>query len=164
MSKQNVITNTYEWLQTAFANLELSKEEKILKAELIKSLCIEEIDEYILALKDDDYNEQLNACADLLVVASNLPFFAGISIDELDTECKDTFYSNMTKFCRTEKEANETVELYKAGEHINKIGVKINCRVEPTGNNKFPFKILSIPDGKILKGIGFKDVGYFRIN
>lgn len=158
----DVVSTTYDWMKTAFNELNLTDEELIEKAELIKKLCIEEIDEFIGAVKENNHDEKVNACADLLVVASNMPFYAGIPLQDLKDECRDTYFSNMTKFCKTEEEAKHTVSLYKSGEHPNKLGVKIDCFYAETGNKNFPYKILSIPDNKILKGKEFRDVNYFK--
>lgn len=158
----NATKLTQDWLRVAFGVVPtLTKEQKVAKAELIKKLLIEEVDEYIEAVKNNDYNEELNACSDLLFVANNLPYFSQISEYDLEQENIAVYHSNMTKFCRSEEEAKESVAMYAKGEHPNKMGVKIESMYMPTGHSEFPFRVQTL-DGKIMKSHNFLDVDNFR--
>lgn len=149
---------TYEWLATAFGSAPtLTKEQLIEKANLIKKLAIEEIDEFIFAVKHNDRAEMINACSDLLFVANNLPFLANITDEELSNENERVFRSNMTKFCKSKDEAEATVTSYSLGTHPNKLGYKIATVAMPTNNREYPYRVQTI-EGKIMKSIFFKDV------
>lgn len=159
MNKEKTATSyTYEWLRTAFGSVPtLTKKQLIEKAELVKKLAIEEIDEFISAVKNNDRDEIINACSDLLFVANNLPFLANISDDELSIENERVFRSNMTKFCRSKVEAEATQTAYALGTHPNKLGTKIDTVIMETSNRDYPFRVQT-KEGKIMKSIFFKDV------
>lgn len=158
MTKTNT-RMTYEWLQTAFGEKpSLSKKEMIKKAEDIKRLVDEEIQEFIDAVKEGDTSEMLNACCDAMVVINNLPYFAGFSVEDIEQEDEKVFNSNMTKFCKTEEEAKETVQLYREGNHPNKKGHKIDTYYKETGDPKYKFVILDTRTNKVLKSKNFVDV------
>jgi hypothetical protein len=69
----------------------------------------------------------------------------------------NTYRSNMTKFCKTEEEAIETVKLYIEGKHPNKFGTCIETLYEETGGEVWKYRIIT-PNGKIMKSVNFKDV------
>lgn len=167
-STNEVVEQTYVLLETAFGVPKLSKEELIEKAKLVKKLLCEEVDEFIDAINgvdndgEIDETEMLNACADVLVVASNLPYYAGITLEDLKEECDLTYESNLTKFCKTEEEAERTVEAYANGIHPNKPGTILITTYKETGNKRYPYVIMGA-DGKILKSINFKDVWKIRL-
>jgi len=152
----NVIEQTYKWLSIA-DQTDYTEEELLYKSQLILSLLKEEIEEFEKALVLGDRAEQINACSDLLVVASNLPYFAKISLSELKQENDLTFESNMTKFCKTPEEALLSKTAYATGEHPNKPGEVIEVDIHNTGNEAWPY-VLKTPKGKIMKSINFKDV------
>ena len=87
---------------------------------------------------------------------------AEIGLKRLKIEDLKTYKSNMTKYCKTVKEAQETVDLYAAGKHPNKMGEKIQATFEETGLAKFKYKIIS-PQNKILKGKNFVDVDGIKL-
>ena len=158
MIKNTSTELAYKWLTTAFGAVPtLTKSQLLEKAELIKKLAIEEIDEFIEAVKNDDKAEMINACSDLLFVANNLPFLSNIHNSDLEAENKRVFESNMTKFCKTEKEAQLTVLAYETGSHPNKKGQVIKTIYLPTNNVNYPFRVQTL-EGKIMKSINFKDV------
>ena len=152
-----VIEQTYEWLAVADKPL-INKHDKINKLNDIKSWLIEEIDEGIAGLENDDENEIINSCADLLVVASNMPYYLGISLEALETECNLVKLSNDTKYCKTLEEALKSKEMYSNGTHPNKLGTKIKTIVETSNSLEFPYIVKRQSDGKLLKSINFKDI------
>lgn len=221
MRENLAISYTYEWLYTTFGNVNLSEEEKQEKKKLIRNLLIEEYIEYIEAI---DFNDRINALADLKVVAMNLPFYLNLTIDDvmelyytrskhmqddkvnnfikimsniisleldkdydlltsiidiiylsdeiayiisnntyynIELEDKATFMSNMTKFDLTLEDAEESVRLYKLGQHPNKMNEIIDAKYEETGHSEWKYRIVR-NDGKILKSLNFKDVEYFK--
>lgn len=153
---------TNNWLRVGFGSVPtLTKEQLIEKAELLKKLLIEEADEFIEAVRNGDILEQKNACSDLNFVCGNFPFFAGLSPYEIEQEDLAVYESNMTKFCRTEEEAKQSVEMYFDGTHPNKLNQHIVCEYMPTGDAEYPFRVQTL-SGKIMKSHLFLDVENFR--
>lgn len=150
-------TLAYEWLNVPFGRQMFDNEQLIEKAELIKNLLIEEVDEFIEGVKNKDEKEIINACSDLLYVANNLPYFAGISLKELQEENKKVFTSNMSKFCKTFDEAQLSQDLYKLGLHPNKRGEVIVVDIKPSYNEVYPYYLVT-PEGKVMKSHNFEDV------
>jgi predicted HAD superfamily Cof-like phosphohydrolase len=73
------------------------------------SLIDEEVGELKEALKNKDRIEVIDALADILFVV----YGAGVAFDiDLDKAFDIVYESNMSKFCSTEEEAQETVEYY----------------------------------------------------
>lgn len=149
-----VVEQTYEWLAVADKPL-INKHDKINKLNDIKSWLIEEIDETIAGIENDDKDEIINGCADLLVVASNMPYYLGISLEALETECNLVKLSNDTKYCKTLEEALETKEMYSMGMHPNKLGTKIKTIVETSNSDEFPYIVKRQFDKKLLKSYKF---------
>lgn len=165
-----VYLETFEWLSKSkqpiftIKNKIAEKDPERIKefknvAELVRKLLNEELDEMIQAVEAGDELEVVNAMADLLVVASNAGFFAGIYPRLLDLEVAATVVSNNTKYCYSEKQAQDTVEAYATGTHPDKPGKIIEAEFQAKDD---VFIITRKEDGKILKSINFKDVVYFR--
>ena len=152
-----VVEQTYEWLAVADKPL-TNKQDKINKLNQIKEWLIEEINEGIAGLENDDEDEIINSCADLLVVASNAPYYLGISLEALETECNLVKLSNDTKYCKTLEEALESKRRYGSGTHPNKVGTVIKTIVETSNSDEFPYVIKRASDKKLLKSLLFKDV------
>lgn len=100
--------------------------------------------------------ELRDACSDLRVVLGNLIHFAGLN-QQYEQDFNDVMDSNFSKFCTTEKEANETVSAYLNGTHPNKKREIIECYQEKVDNY---WIVKRKEDGKILKSIYFKDVNF----
>jgi len=156
----NVVEQTYEWLAVAEKPLN-NKQDKIDKLNKIKDWLIEEVNEGIAGLENDDENEIINSCADLLVVASNMPYYLGISLEALEIECNRVKLSNDTKYCKTLDEALQSKVAYSLGTHPNKYGTKIKTIIETSNSEEFPYIIKRESDGKLLKSYLFKDVNEF---
>jgi predicted HAD superfamily Cof-like phosphohydrolase len=74
------------------------------------SLIEEEFNELKDAFKKNDRMEVIDALVDILYVV----YGTGVAFEiELDEAFKIVHDSNMSKFCKTEEEAKETVEYYK---------------------------------------------------
>lgn len=153
----NCTEMTHEWLNIPFGDKKYSKEELIDKANLIKNLLIEEVDEFIEGVKEDDNKEIINACSDLLFVANNLSFFAGLSPEQVQEENIKVYKSNMTKYCKDYDEALLSQQLYKKGLHPNKKDCCIEVIIKPSYNEKYPYYLVT-PEGKVMKSHNFEDV------
>lgn len=156
----SIIEDTYEWLN-AVENPCLKTADLTKKVELIRDLLNEELNEFLVALENNDIKEQKNAIVDLLWVASNLGFFSGIALPMLEEEAKLVKKSNFSKFCKTHDEAHASVLAYMAGIHPNKQGEIIRTEIKETGRSEYPYYIARKPDGKIMKALSFKDVNQF---
>merc|ERR1711934_1277660 len=127
-----------------------------LRLNLIK----EEVKELADAMKDKDMVETIDALGDILYVVYGAGGAFGINLDQaFDLIHK----SNMTKLCKTEEEAKETVEWYKK----NKTGPDGKYpydtpayRLSPDGKYFVPFNEST---GKILKSIDCSPVKFDSI-
>lgn len=154
----NCTEMTHKWLSVPFGKEKLlTRESLIEKANLIKSLLIEEVDEFIDGVKNGDDREIINACSDVLFVANNLSFFAGITPEEVQGENIKVFKSNMTKFCKDREEAEKSKELYATGKHPNKPGSKIEVLIKSSSYSDYPYYLVT-PEGKVMKSYNFEDV------
>lgn len=88
--------------------------------------------------------------ADTYVTLGNVAYDLGITEDDFEKVME----SNWTKFCNTEEEAEETVDLYMTGQHPDKLGEKIETYFEK-GKNKY---IVRKKNGKIMKSYLYKPV------
>jgi len=158
-TKVDVLSQTYNWLSHVDVPHK-NNSDKIKKANLICDLLKEEVQEYIDAVANNDTEEELNACADLLVVAANLAFYSGFSLKDIWLELDQVYISNMTKFCKTLEEAGESKRAYSDGTHPNKKGEKIRVNIFKTNKEEYPYCLKRL-DGKIMKSINFKDVEEF---
>jgi predicted HAD superfamily Cof-like phosphohydrolase len=77
------------------------------------SLINEEVGELNQAVKDKDMKETIDALADILYVVYGMGASLGIDLDRAYNIVHD---SNMSKLCKTEEEAKETVEWYLKNE------------------------------------------------
>ena len=132
--------NTYNEPQSELiqGNPSLTK----LRLDLIK----EEVNELEEAVKNNDFVEVIDALADILYVVYGMGGAYGI---QLDKAFKIVHESNMTKLCKTEEEAQQTVEWYIK----NEIRYK-----EPayrlSNDNKY-FIVFDKVTGKVLKSINY---------
>merc|ERR1719271_977434 len=126
-----------------------------LRLKLIK----EEVQELADAMKEKDMVETIDALGDILYVVYGAGGAFGINLDQaFDLIHK----SNMTKLCKTEEEAKETVEWYK--KNYTPDGKypydKPEYRLSPDGKYFVPFNAST---GKILKSVNYSPVKFDSI-
>jgi predicted HAD superfamily Cof-like phosphohydrolase len=107
------------------------------------SLIREEFNELIAAVEENNMKEVIDALADILYVVYGMGQAFGI---DLDHAFKIVHASNMSKLCKNETEAIETIEYYKTlnGFHDVKVGYKL----APDNEH---YVIYNMETGKILK-------------
>ena len=142
-----MIKKVYKWLQLA-SNGDIPKDS------IIKMWLDEELNEFDEAKKSNDINQKNNAIIDALWITLNLAFYNGLTIKDLEKESKAVFKSNMSKFCKTEKEAIKSCKMYANGTHPNKLGVTIETYYLKV---KDIYVIRKKNDNKILKSYLFQD-------
>lgn len=138
----------YTWLETAGAD----KSNNPLQKQMVIDLIQEELDELKKAAAEGNTHEEKNAVIDLLWVVTNYPYISGMSYEELEEHANLVEEENFSKFCQTEKEAQDTLLAYKTGTHPNKIGEEINCYYTVEGD----YHVVRRIDGKVLKNINYK--------
>lgn len=117
----------------------------------------EEVSELLAAMGNNDFTEMCDGYFDALWVITQAAMLNGININEL---LYAGFNSNMSKFCRTEEEANQTVEAYDMGTHPNKLGENISTYYEQVNDL---FIIRRASDNKVMKSINFKEPDFSGI-
>ena len=106
----------------------------------------EELNELKDAIEKKDRIEVIDALTDILYVT----YGAGVSFGaNLDTAFKIVHDSNMSKLCKTEEEAINTVEWYK-----NNQDVYDSPNYRKSNDNKY-WVVYNESSGKILKSINF---------
>ena len=104
------------------------------------------------AIKERDFTEVRDAIADLLYVTYGTASSFGINADDdFDVIHK----SNMTKLCKTEEEAQETVQWYKE----NKLCVYDTPKYRMS-DDKIHWVVFNESSGKILKSINYQEVKF----
>ena len=125
---------------------EIFDDKKLLK--LRTDLIKEEFDELKKAIKDKDSVEVVDALGDLLYVI----YGAGVSFGfDLDKAFDLIHTSNLSKLCKTEKEAKQTVEWYVKNKLYDSPTYKLS-------KNKKYFIVYNKNSGKILKSINYNPV------
>lgn len=119
---------------------------------LWKDLMLEELEEMTQAFELMDREEMLDAYIDLLWVNTNLPFMFGFTLEEIQNKIDRVSYSNWSKFCTTEEEADNTINAYRTGTHPSKPNEIIECYWEKVG----AYYIIKRKDGKVLKGLSYQ--------
>ncbi len=107
------------------------------------SLIQEEFNELAAAVNENNMDEVIDALSDILYVVYGMGQAFGINLDKA---FKIVHASNMSKLCKNETEAKETIEYYKtlAGfENVN-----VGYRAASDGKH---FVIYNVDTGKILK-------------
>ena len=127
-------------------NPELTK----LRLDLIK----EEVDELIVAIKEKDFTETIDALSDILYVVYGAGASFGI---ELNQTMDIVHKSNMTKLCKTEEEAKKTVAWYKKNSKI------YNTPTYKKSKNGDYWIIYNEETGKILKSINYTEANFDTI-
>jgi len=120
-------------------NEEIWKDDKLVK--LRKDLIGEEVAELNEAIENKDIIETVDALGDILVVTYGAFDALGIDGDKIFAEVHN---SNMSKICKTEQEAIESVEWYKKEGKYDSPSYRL-CE---TGNGYIMFNENT---GKILK-------------
>ncbi len=143
------ISNIYKWLE--LTGNKLNDESKI---KLSLQLINEELEELKLGVINNNDDEIKDAAGDLIWVLFNLLYFRGITVEEFKNYFKLIEESNYSKFCNNENDAIKTVELYKSGNHPDKLGTVIDCYYEKVDN----YYIIKRNDGKILKSYLYKSL------
>lgn len=105
----------------------------------------EEYKELEQAVNEKNFTEVIDALSDILYVTYGMAASFGINIDKTFDIVHE---SNMTKFCKTEDEAKETVEWYK----LNDKRYSEPAYRKATGGD---YWVVFNSDGKILKSINY---------
>jgi NTP pyrophosphatase (non-canonical NTP hydrolase) len=147
----NIIPAIRKWLMLSGTDKPdspqlLSAEDKKFHASLIE----EEVNELLHALRENDVTEICDGIFDSLWVINQLAMVQGMNIYDI---LRAGIESNMSKFCKTEQEAIDTVTAYHNGTHSDKMGISINVIYEQVGEL---FVIKRYNDGKTMKSINFK--------
>lgn len=106
----------------------------------------EEVMELEDAIKNNDFEEVVDALSDILYVVYGMGDCIGV---DLDKTFQIVHSSNMTKLCKTEEEAKETVNWYKQN--------KLDVYPEPDykkGNGDY-YVVYNKSTGKVLKSINY---------
>lgn len=123
----------------------------LLDKNLIKfrlDLIKEELQELETAVSENDIIETVDALADILYVVHGMGSVLGLDLDKaFDIVHK----SNMSKLCKTEKEAQDTVEYYK--KNFDKLGY--DSPEYRLSNDKKYYIVFNASTTKILKSINY---------
>lgn len=117
---------------------------------------LEEIEEYLHAVKEGNLTKIADALGDLKY------FVLGTEIVHGLDNCAYTIFdiihnANMSKLCFSEEIANQTHAAYTNGEHPDKKGEKIHCYIKNVViNDKVLYAVLRKDNNKVLKSIAFK--------
>lgn len=103
----------------------------------------EEVRELEHAVKENDMTEVIDALCDIIYVVQGMGVAFGINMDEA---FRIVHASNMSKLCRTEQEAIDTLEHYKTVPGFEHINVKYRL----SDDGKY-YVIYNADTGKILK-------------
>ncbi len=109
----------------------------------------EEVDELKEAFEKHDFKEVADALSDILYVVYGAGHVFGINLDKTFAEVHE---SNMTKACKTEDEAKETVEFIKQTQPRYK-----DPSYKLSSDRKY-YIIYDKETGKILKNKNYKEV------
>lgn len=150
-----------KWLEIAGnvkpSEFSLNDKEKI---GLSLDLMEEEFNETIDAFDNNDKVEFLDGIIDMIFILNNMIHFSGISKKLLDDAFDEVLDSNFSKFCYSEDEANQTVELYAKGDHPDKMGEKIPVVWEEVHGL---YVIKRAEDKKIMKSYVYKKADLKKI-
>ena len=103
------------------------------------------------AIKERDFTEVIDALGDILYVVYGAGTSFGIDLDKAFSLIHD---SNMTKLCKTEEEAVQTVEWYKANES------RYDTPAYRLSDDKKYYVVYNKSTGKILKSINYSPVKF----
>ena len=144
-NSRNIFQTVNQWL--AMAGIE--KKGDIDQFRLCRDLILEELDELEEAYKAKDEDQQRDAVVDLMWVVLNWDYMNNLNSEEY---AERVAKSNWSKFCKTEEEAEKTVDAYIRGVHPSKPGARIECYIQQSGEY---WIVKRLSDNKILKSINF---------
>jgi len=124
----------------------LSNNKKLIQFRI--DLIEEELRELKDAVRDDDLTEVVDALGDLEYVLNGMAIAIGVDLPKVT---KLVHESNMTKLCKTEQEALDTIEYYKTLKGFE--NVTVGYRPSPAG---FGFVVYNVSTSKVLKSMYFK--------
>lgn len=145
----NIQKDVYEWLKMAGIEYQDTFEQRKLGLDLVE----EEKEELVLAVLVKDKQGIIDACVDLFWVVTNNLIFNNISLEEFEEYAQKVSYSNWSKFCISEDDANATVKAYMEGTHPAKPGHQIECYWKQVGKL---YVIYRTVDNKIMKSIYYE--------
>jgi len=128
------------------------------KKDLVKlrmDLIREEVQELEDAVKAEDFKETIDALTDILYVVVGKAVCMGIDIKKA---FDIVHHSNMSKACRTEEEAKETVKWYKE----NKLDIYDSPNYKKSIDGRY-FIVFNESTGKILKNINYTPANFKNI-
>jgi len=111
------------------------------------ALIHEEVNELTAAIESHDFKEVIDALADILYVVYGAGDSFGVDLDEA---YQIVHSSNMTKICKTEKEAQDTVEWYKK----NKLDIYPTPAYKKAVDD-IHWVVFNESTGKVLKSINY---------
>lgn len=140
------INKVYQWLSLGGMLPTINKQT------LVHDLIEEERLELLEAQKKGDRKQMLDAYTDLFWVITNGLYYDDFTVEEFMAHANKVESQNFSKYCKTEKEAIETIEAYREGTHPNKMGEMIEATYRKNGDY---YIILRSSDFKILKSINY---------
>lgn len=121
------------------------------RVDLRLKLIQEEVKELEQAIQERNFTEVIDALTDIMYVTLGMGIEFGINLDKTFDLVHE---SNMTKFCKTEEEAKETVEWYKLNEKRYK---EPSYRKSKDGEHWIVYDAVN---DKVLKSIYYKRVKF----
>jgi len=122
-------------------------------------LILEEVNELKNAIKENNFVEIIDGLSDILYVVYGAGSSFGIDLDK----CFDIVHkSNMSKLCKTKKEAEETVQWY-IKKYTNKELSYDSPSIRKSNDDKY-WVVYNKSTGKILKSINYTPVIFENIN
>ncbi|ARF09581.1 phosphoribosyl-ATP pyrophosphohydrolase [Indivirus ILV1] len=121
------------------------------QVEFCMKLIREEMKELEQAVKEKDYIETVDALADILYVVHGMSARIGVSMDNAFNLVHE---NNMSKLCKTEEEAKESVEYYIRNKE--KLGYDSPAYRKATDN--IHWVVYNQSTKKVLKSINWKPV------
>lgn len=119
---------------------------------LRQALITEECDEFVEAVKENNFTEIIDALADILYVVYGTGAAFGVDLDKVFDIVHS---SNMSKLCQSEDEAVKTVQWYKD----NKLDTYDSPAYRCSKNGKY-WIVYNQSTGKILKSILYNPVHF----
>lgn len=129
------------------------KDPKLVKYRM--DLIMEEVDELKTAVENGDFIETVDALSDILYVVYGK--FTALGVDA-DLAFDIVHESNMSKLCKTEKDAQDTVESY-----YNQIPRVYDSPTYKKANDNVHWVVYNKSSGKILKNHKYKPADFSAI-
>ena len=154
-SSKGVLLKTKEMKYTNIDGFDLVKEINVVNVKTKHETHLK-FEKMVLnsGIKDKDFTEVIDALGDILYVVYGSGSSFGIDLDKaFDLIHK----SNMTKLCKSEEEAIQTVEWYKENE------TRYDTPAYRLSDDKKYYVVYNESTGKILKSINYKPVKFDSI-